>query len=92
MLVSKEGMSNVFSPGELIELLRVERIGRALEEAICYRAILLGITKEYALGSVNIREQTSKCKIAAHHDILQITKTRRQEIYLPNQAKYPKAP
>ena len=31
--------------GELIELLRGERTGRALEEAICYRAILLGITK-----------------------------------------------
>uniref|UniRef100_A0A3B4AVJ5 Mitochondrial ribosomal protein S2 n=1 Tax=Periophthalmus magnuspinnatus TaxID=409849 RepID=A0A3B4AVJ5_9GOBI len=38
-------MSNVFSPGELIGLLRAERTGRALEEAICYRAILLGITK-----------------------------------------------
>ncbi|KAF3952355.1 hypothetical protein CMV_022083 [Castanea mollissima] len=45
VLVSEEGMSNVFSPGELIELLRAERTGRALEEAICYRAILLGITK-----------------------------------------------
>nr|WPW48831.1 RNA polymerase beta'' subunit [Fagus engleriana] len=45
VLVSEDGMSNVFSPGELIELLRAERTGRALEEAICYRAILLGITK-----------------------------------------------
>lgn len=45
VLVSEEGMSNVFSPGELIGLLRAERTGRALEEAICYRAILLGITK-----------------------------------------------
>ena len=44
-LVLKKGMSNVFSPEELIELLRAKRIGRALEEAICYRAILLGITK-----------------------------------------------
>ncbi|KAG6633188.1 hypothetical protein CIPAW_12G031000 [Carya illinoinensis] len=44
-LVSKDRMSNVFSPGELIEWLRAERTGRALEEAICYRAILLGITK-----------------------------------------------
>ncbi|CAH9120471.1 unnamed protein product [Cuscuta europaea] len=34
-----------FSPGELIELLRAERMGRALEEPIYYRAILLGITK-----------------------------------------------
>ncbi|RHN46512.1 putative DNA-directed RNA polymerase [Medicago truncatula] len=38
-------MSNVFLPGELIGLLRAERTGRALEEAICYRALLLGITK-----------------------------------------------
>ncbi|KAK1260550.1 DNA-directed RNA polymerase subunit beta'' [Acorus gramineus] len=34
-----------FSPGELIGLLRAERTGRALEEAIRYRAILLGITR-----------------------------------------------
>nr|QWK47507.1 RNA polymerase beta'' subunit [Hemiptelea davidii] len=45
VLVSEDGMSNVFLPGELIGLLRAERMGRALEEAICYRAILLGITK-----------------------------------------------
>nr|YP_009442503.1 RNA polymerase beta'' subunit [Codonopsis minima]ATO90182.1 RNA polymerase beta'' subunit [Codonopsis minima] len=45
VLVSEDGMSNVFSPGELVGLLRAERMGRALEEAICYRAILLGITR-----------------------------------------------
>nr|QWC54936.1 RNA polymerase beta'' subunit [Dracocephalum heterophyllum] len=45
VLVSEEGMSNVFSPGELIGLLRAERTGRALEEAVCYRALLLGITR-----------------------------------------------
>nr|YP_010150944.1 RNA polymerase beta'' subunit [Sesbania cannabina]QJQ80022.1 RNA polymerase beta'' subunit [Sesbania cannabina]QQV73304.1 RNA polymerase beta'' subunit [Sesbania cannabina] len=45
VLVSEDGMSNVFSPGELIGLLRAERTGRALEEAICYRALLFGITK-----------------------------------------------
>nr|QXI85097.1 RNA polymerase beta'' subunit [Gentiana acaulis] len=45
VLVSEDGMSNVFSPGELIGLLRAERVGRALEETICYRAILLGITR-----------------------------------------------
>nr|YP_009530025.1 RNA polymerase beta' subunit [Pteroceltis tatarinowii]AXX77304.1 RNA polymerase beta' subunit [Pteroceltis tatarinowii]QII42610.1 RNA polymerase beta'' subunit [Pteroceltis tatarinowii] len=45
VLVSEDGISNVFLPGELIGLLRAERTGRALEEAICYRAILLGITK-----------------------------------------------
>nr|YP_009938791.1 RNA polymerase beta'' subunit [Mitreola yangchunensis]QNV47024.1 RNA polymerase beta'' subunit [Mitreola yangchunensis] len=45
VLVSEDGMSNVFSPGELIGLLRAERMGRALEDAICYRVILLGITR-----------------------------------------------
>ncbi|KAK8930702.1 DNA-directed RNA polymerase subunit beta'' [Platanthera zijinensis] len=45
VLVSEDGMSNVFSAGELIGLLRAERAGRILDEAICYRAILLGITK-----------------------------------------------
>nr|WGV33917.1 RNA polymerase beta'' subunit [Cedrela odorata] len=45
VLVSEDGMANVFLPGELIGLLRAERTGRALEEAIRYRAILLGITR-----------------------------------------------
>nr|YP_009994331.1 RNA polymerase beta'' subunit [Cuscuta nitida]QNP08408.1 RNA polymerase beta'' subunit [Cuscuta nitida] len=45
VLVSEDGMSNVFSPGELIGLVRAERMGRALEEAIDYRVSLLGITK-----------------------------------------------
>nr|YP_010724515.1 RNA polymerase beta'' subunit [Patersonia fragilis]WDW31642.1 RNA polymerase beta'' subunit [Patersonia fragilis] len=45
VLFSEDGMSNVFLPGEFIGLLRAERAGRVLDEAICYRAILLGITK-----------------------------------------------
>nr|UDZ61174.1 RNA polymerase beta subunit [Albidella oligococca] len=45
VLVSEDGMSNVFLPGELIGLLRAERAGRALDETICYRVILLGITR-----------------------------------------------
>ena len=45
MLVLEDGMSNFFSPGELIGLLRAERTGCAFEEAICYQTILLGITK-----------------------------------------------
>nr|QBE86385.1 RNA polymerase beta' subunit [Pisoniella arborescens] len=45
VLISEDGISNVFLPGELVGLLRAERTGRALEEAICYRAILLGITR-----------------------------------------------
>ncbi|KAI4300931.1 hypothetical protein L6164_034257 [Bauhinia variegata] len=45
VLVSENGMSNVFLPDELIGLLRAECMGRAMEEAICHRALLLGITK-----------------------------------------------
>ena len=45
VLVSEDGMANVFLPGEQIGFLQAERTGRALEEAICYRAILLGITR-----------------------------------------------
>ncbi|XP_052482458.1 DNA-directed RNA polymerase subunit beta''-like [Gossypium raimondii] len=45
VLVLEDGMSNVFLPGELIGLLRAERMRRALEEEICYRAVLLGITR-----------------------------------------------
>nr|YP_009669225.1 RNA polymerase subunit beta [Korupodendron songweanum]QCW94223.1 RNA polymerase subunit beta [Korupodendron songweanum] len=45
VLISEDGMSNVFLPGELIGLLRAERMGRALEESICYRALLWGITR-----------------------------------------------
>ncbi|KAJ0614620.1 putative DNA-directed RNA polymerase [Helianthus annuus] len=45
VLVSEDEMSNVFSPGELIGLLRAERMGRALEEAICYQAVLLGFAR-----------------------------------------------
>nr|YP_009250200.1 RNA polymerase beta'' subunit [Geranium maderense]AKF43119.1 RNA polymerase beta'' subunit [Geranium maderense]AMY96028.1 RNA polymerase beta'' subunit [Geranium maderense] len=45
VLVSEDGMSNVFLPGELIGLLRAERTGRAFEEGVFYRAVLLGITR-----------------------------------------------
>nr|AKF43113.1 RNA polymerase beta'' subunit [Erodium foetidum] len=45
VLVSEDGMSNVFLPGELIGLLRAERTDRALEEGVRYRAVLLGITR-----------------------------------------------
>nr|YP_010288321.1 RNA polymerase beta'' subunit [Corybas sp. Waitarere]UKU08923.1 RNA polymerase beta'' subunit [Corybas sp. Waitarere] len=45
VLVSEDGMSNVFLPGEFIGFSRAERAGRILDEAICYRAIFLGITK-----------------------------------------------
>nr|QUB02666.1 RNA polymerase beta' subunit [Streptolirion volubile] len=45
VLVSEDGMSNVFLPGELVGLLRAERAGRVLDEAVSYRATLLGITR-----------------------------------------------
>ncbi|KAK9663133.1 hypothetical protein RND81_O310800 [Saponaria officinalis] len=61
VLVSEDGMSNVFLPGELIGLFRAERTGRALEEAICYRIILLGITRaSLNTQSFYIRSQFSR--------------------------------
>nr|QYB18646.1 RNA polymerase beta'' subunit [Conocephalum conicum]QYB18733.1 RNA polymerase beta'' subunit [Conocephalum conicum] len=41
----EDGMTNVFLPGELIEFSRAQRMNRALEEAVSYKPILLGITK-----------------------------------------------
>jgi len=45
VLISEDGTANVFSPGELIGLLRAQRMDRALEEAIYYQTMLLGITR-----------------------------------------------
>nr|YP_009727801.1 RNA polymerase beta' subunit [Abies beshanzuensis]QCG70536.1 RNA polymerase beta subunit-2 [Abies beshanzuensis var. ziyuanensis]QHX99955.1 RNA polymerase beta' subunit [Abies beshanzuensis] len=45
VLISEDGTANVFSPGELIGLSRAQRMNRALEEAIYYKTMLLGITK-----------------------------------------------
>nr|ULF03417.1 RNA polymerase beta'' subunit [Cathaya argyrophylla]ULF47350.1 RNA polymerase beta'' subunit [Cathaya argyrophylla]ULF47421.1 RNA polymerase beta'' subunit [Cathaya argyrophylla]ULF47498.1 RNA polymerase beta'' subunit [Cathaya argyrophylla]ULF47591.1 RNA polymerase beta'' subunit [Cathaya argyrophylla] len=45
VLISEDGTANVFSPGELIGLSRAQRMDRALEEAIYYQTMLLGITK-----------------------------------------------
>nr|QYB18383.1 RNA polymerase beta'' subunit [Riccia fluitans]WKW95008.1 RNA polymerase beta'' subunit [Riccia fluitans] len=52
----EDGMSNVFLPGELIEFLRLKRMNRALEEAVPYKPILLGITK----ASLNTRSFISE--------------------------------
>nr|YP_010390306.1 RNA polymerase beta'' subunit [Torreya taxifolia]QGU93598.1 RNA polymerase subunit beta'' [Torreya taxifolia]UPV69978.1 RNA polymerase beta'' subunit [Torreya taxifolia] len=41
----ENGLGNVFLPGELVGLSRAQRMDRALEKAINYRTILLGITK-----------------------------------------------
>nr|YP_009642780.1 RNA polymerase beta'' subunit [Reboulia hemisphaerica]QCP68413.1 RNA polymerase beta'' subunit [Reboulia hemisphaerica] len=41
----EDGMTNLFLPGELIEFSKAQRMNRALEEAIPYKPILLGITK-----------------------------------------------
>jgi DNA-directed RNA polymerase subunit beta' len=45
VLISEDGMANVFSPGELIGLSRSQRMDRALEEAIYYQTMLLGIIR-----------------------------------------------
>ncbi|KAG6540706.1 hypothetical protein Mapa_017842 [Marchantia paleacea] len=45
VITLEEGMTNVFLPGELIEFSRTQKMNRALEEAVPYKPILLGITK-----------------------------------------------
>nr|UPV72157.1 RNA polymerase beta'' subunit [Cephalotaxus mannii]UPV72239.1 RNA polymerase beta'' subunit [Cephalotaxus mannii] len=40
----ENGLGNVFLPGELVGLSRAQRMDRALEKAINYRTILLGMT------------------------------------------------
>nr|UCU09293.1 RNA polymerase beta'' subunit [Cycas media subsp. media] len=45
VLISGDGMADVFLPGELIELSRAQRMDRALEEATYYRTMLLGATR-----------------------------------------------
>lgn len=45
VITLEDGMTNVFLPGELIEFSRAQKMNRALEEAVPYKPILLGITK-----------------------------------------------
>nr|YP_009113862.1 RNA polymerase beta subunit-2 [Stangeria eriopus]AFR45510.1 RNA polymerase beta subunit-2 [Stangeria eriopus]BAR93368.1 RNA polymerase beta subunit-2 [Stangeria eriopus] len=45
VLISGDGMADVFLPGELIGLSRAQRMARALEEVIYYRTMLLGATR-----------------------------------------------
>jgi len=66
VLISEEKISNVFLPGELIGLLRAERTGRALEERIHYRAILLGITR----ASLNTQSFISEASFQATARVL----------------------
>lgn len=58
VLVLKDGMSNIFLTGKLIGLLRAGRTGCALEETICYRALLLGVTKT-SLNNQNFISEAS---------------------------------
>ena len=50
VLVSEDEMSNVFSPGELIGLLRAERMGRALATTQCKLLILFQGNHSYSIG------------------------------------------
>nr|YP_010576332.1 RNA polymerase beta'' subunit [Angiopteris fokiensis]UZN43873.1 RNA polymerase beta'' subunit [Angiopteris fokiensis] len=45
VITLEDGMANVFSPGELIELSRAQRMNRALKESISHKPIVLGMTK-----------------------------------------------
>nr|YP_010518151.1 RNA polymerase beta'' subunit [Dryopteris fulgens]UXN84464.1 RNA polymerase beta'' subunit [Dryopteris fulgens]UXN84640.1 RNA polymerase beta'' subunit [Dryopteris fulgens] len=45
VVASEDGITNVFSPGELVELSQAERMNRVLERPIFYEPIILGMTK-----------------------------------------------
>ena len=66
-------MSNVFSPGELIGLLRAERMGRSLEEAISYRAVFLGITR----ASLNTQSFISEASFSKSRSTRMVERTQK---------------
>ncbi|XLT36744.1 hypothetical protein HN873_068036 [Arachis hypogaea] len=87
VLVSEDGMSNVFSPSELIGLFRAERAGRALEEVICYRALLLGITKtslntQSFISEASFQETTRVLAKAALRDRIDWLKGLKENVVL----------
>nr|YP_009548308.1 RNA polymerase beta'' subunit [Bommeria hispida]AYW15129.1 RNA polymerase beta'' subunit [Bommeria hispida] len=45
VVASEDGVTNVFLPGELVELSQAERMNRVLRKAIFYEPIVLGMTK-----------------------------------------------
>nr|YP_009548568.1 RNA polymerase beta'' subunit [Adiantum aleuticum]AYW15543.1 RNA polymerase beta'' subunit [Adiantum aleuticum] len=45
VVASEDGVTNVFLPGELVELSQAERMNRVLRKSIFYEPILLGMTK-----------------------------------------------
>nr|YP_009427466.1 RNA polymerase beta'' subunit [Stegnogramma sagittifolia]ASU96141.1 RNA polymerase beta'' subunit [Stegnogramma sagittifolia] len=45
VVASEEGITNVFFPGELVELSQAERMNRVLKRPIFYEPIILGMTK-----------------------------------------------
>nr|YP_009549522.1 RNA polymerase beta'' subunit [Histiopteris incisa]AYW16681.1 RNA polymerase beta'' subunit [Histiopteris incisa] len=45
VVASEDGITNVFFPGELIELSQAERMNRVLKRSIFYEPIVLGMTK-----------------------------------------------
>nr|YP_010703816.1 RNA polymerase beta'' subunit [Bolbitis deltigera]WCO87001.1 RNA polymerase beta'' subunit [Bolbitis deltigera] len=45
VVASEDGITNVFFPGELVELSQAERMNRVLKKPIFYEPIILGMTK-----------------------------------------------
>nr|Q85FM9.2 RecName: Full=DNA-directed RNA polymerase subunit beta''; AltName: Full=PEP; AltName: Full=Plastid-encoded RNA polymerase subunit beta''; Short=RNA polymerase subunit beta'' [Adiantum capillus-veneris]AAP29382.2 RNA polymerase beta'' chain [Adiantum capillus-veneris] len=45
VVASEDGVTNVFLPGELVELSQAERINRVLKKSIFYEPIVLGMTR-----------------------------------------------
>nr|YP_009691090.1 RNA polymerase beta'' subunit [Tectaria panamensis]QEG57870.1 RNA polymerase beta'' subunit [Tectaria panamensis] len=58
VVASEDGVTNVFFPGELVELSQAERMNRVLKRPIFYEPIILGMTKA-ALSTTSFSSEAS---------------------------------
>ncbi len=58
VVASEDGITNVFFPGELVELSQAERMNRVLKRPIFYEPIILGMTKA-ALSTTSFLSEAS---------------------------------
>ncbi|KAG6540245.1 hypothetical protein Mapa_018371 [Marchantia paleacea] len=82
VITLEEGMTNVFLPGELIEFSRTQKMNRALEEAVPYKPILLGITKLKGLKENVILGGLVPAGTGSQEVIWQITLEKKKKKYI----------
>nr|YP_010117236.1 RNA polymerase beta'' subunit [Neocheiropteris ovata]QPM99503.1 RNA polymerase beta'' subunit [Neocheiropteris ovata] len=58
VIASEDGITNVFFPGELVELSQAERMNRVLKKPIFYKPIILGMTRA-ALSTTSFLSEAS---------------------------------